>query len=94
MASLVKLGQRVFTSLGSFPERRLHNRARAIWEASRRENPVPRYEDFDLRRMADLSEQGFLLEIGADRTPQVTYVGADGAIEVWLRTPGGLMYQA
>lgn len=75
MFKLFEAGQRVFSSFGALPERRLHNQARAIWSSSRRGNAIPALSDFDFRRIDAISEHGFLLEISQTGAPLVTQAG-------------------
>ena len=69
------------TGLGPFgnrasSERRLHNRAKAVWYAARRQRAFPTPDDLDLQQMHGIFEHGFLLEIRPKEAPLVTYAGA------------------
>lgn len=58
-----------------FSERRLHNRARAAWEAARKGNKVPRIGDLDWQRMEKISEHAFLLTLRDSMSPLVVRAG-------------------
>lgn len=70
----------------SLSERRLHNRAKAVWQAMRRGHEFPKLAAFDLCRMNEISEHGFLLELRENETPRVVYAGEILCAEAMLDT--------
>lgn len=57
-------------------ERRLHNRAKAVWHATRRGRAFPTPDDFGAQQIDEVLEHGFLLEIRPKEAPLVGYAGA------------------
>lgn len=56
-------------------ERRLHNRAKFLWQAACHGQRLPKPDAFDVRQMGEISEHSFLLELRTKEAPLVVRAG-------------------
>lgn len=75
MSYLRNLAKLTRSGMKPISERRLHNRARALWQAARRGQEFPCLEELDHLQINDISEHGFILQLRKNDAPLIVQAG-------------------